>query len=73
MLIYLHQNALIALGRKARKEQFRCKLDLILASSAMTFVVTLWHLVETANTDNVKQSVELAVFIESLRPLWLLV
>jgi hypothetical protein len=38
----------------------------------MTAVVSSWHLVETANTKNLAKAVELAGFIDSLKPVWLL-
>jgi hypothetical protein len=35
-------------------------------------VVSSWHLIETANTTDVAKAVELAEFIDSLKPAWLL-
>jgi hypothetical protein len=69
---YLDQNALIALGVMARKSDFRKKLDFSLKSEALSVVVSTWHLVETANTKNMAGALELAEFIDSLKPPWLL-
>jgi hypothetical protein len=71
-LTYPDQNALIALGVKARKPEFRKKLDSALESGSFSVVVSAWHLIETANTNNLEGAVELAEFIDSLRPAWLL-
>src|SRR5260370_5685286 len=71
-LIYLDQNALIELGVKARRADFRRKLDKVIGSGAMTVVVSSWHLIETANTSNLANAEELAEFIDSLKPAWLL-
>jgi hypothetical protein len=68
---YLDQNALIGLGRKARVADFRKKLDDAINSEALGVVLSLWHLVETAHTKKLENAVELAQFIESLRPAWL--
>jgi hypothetical protein len=72
MLTYLDQNALIELGVKARDSKFRKKLDESLGIGSLTVVVSSWHLIETANTRNLDRAVELAEFIDSLRPAWLL-
>src|SRR5260370_40619469 len=69
---YLDQNALIALGVMARKADFRKKLDFSLESGALIVVVSTWHLVETANTKKMAGALELAEFIDSLKPAWLL-
>jgi hypothetical protein len=71
-LTYLDQNALVTLGRKARRPEFRKKLDDALAAGLLSVVVSSWHLIETANTANLKSALELAEFIDSLRPSWLL-
>jgi hypothetical protein len=71
-LVYLDQNALIELGVKARKTDFRGRLDGIIASGAMIAVFSTWRLIETANTNNLANAVELAEFIDSLKPTWLL-
>ena len=71
-LTYLDQNALLALGRKARKPEFRKKLDDALLSGSLTVVVSSWHLIETENTANLENALELARFIDSLQPKWLL-
>jgi len=68
---YLDQNALLKLGFKARKPDFRQRLDTALSGS-LAIVVSSWHLIETAHTSNVAIAVELAEFIDSLRPSWLL-
>jgi hypothetical protein len=68
---YLDQNALIGLGRKARDAEFRKKLDAALDSGALSVVLSLWHLVETAHTTKLENAIELAQFIESVRPAWL--
>jgi hypothetical protein len=69
---YLDQNALIALGVRARRADFRRKMDKVICSGAMTVVVSSWHLIESANTTNLANAVELAEFIDSLKPTWLL-
>jgi hypothetical protein len=69
-LTYLDQTALIALGRKARQADFRAKLDAQLSSS-LTVVLSSWHLVETSRTKNLANGIELATFIDSLKPVWL--
>ncbi len=71
-LIYLDQNATIALGRKARGSVFREKLNSHINLGNDVFVFSLWHLVETSYGGNPARSGELAAFIESLAPLWLL-
>jgi hypothetical protein len=63
---------LIALGVKARNRDFRKKLDSSLESGALSVVVSTWHLIETANTKNLAGATELAEFIDSLKPAWLL-
>jgi len=68
---YLDQNALLKLGFKARKPDFRQRLDTALSGS-LAIVVSSWHLIEKAHTSNVAIAVELAEFIDSLRPSWLL-
>jgi hypothetical protein len=70
-LTYLDQNALLALGRKARKSEYRSKLDSILQSAGLRPVVSSWHLIETAHTKSIDNAVELADFIDSLNPGWL--
>ena len=69
-LTYLDQTALIALGRKARHAEFRARLDAKLSSS-LTVVLSSWHLVETAHTKKLANAIELATFIDSLKPVWL--
>jgi hypothetical protein len=69
---YLDQNALIGLGRKARHADFRKKLDRVLESKALVAVVSSWHLIETAHTPKLRNAIELAEFIDSLKPSWLL-
>jgi hypothetical protein len=71
-LTHPDQNALIALGVKARNPEFRKKLDCALESGSFSVVVSTWHLIETANTTNLEKAVELAEFIDSLKPAWLL-
>lgn len=71
-LTFPDQNALLALGRKARHPDFRKRLDLALESKSLSVVVSSWHLIETANTTNLGNATELAEFIDSLRPAWLL-
>jgi hypothetical protein len=72
LFVYPDQNALIALGRKARNSEARGKLDAVSSSGPVTFVLSLWHLIETTNTNNITNATELARFIDSLKPLWLL-
>jgi hypothetical protein len=72
MLTYPDQNALIELGRSARRPEFRETLDSVLKSRMLAVVVSSWHLIETAHTTNVANAVELAEFIDSLDPTWLL-
>ena len=71
LLTYLDQNALLGLGFKARSPEFRKKLDGALQTS-LSAVVSSWHLIETAHTSNVAMAVELAEFIDILKPCWLL-
>jgi len=70
-LTYLDQNALIKLGVQARQSQFRRKIDSALASGCLNVVVSSWHLIETAHSARLEPALELAEFIESLRPAWL--
>ncbi len=72
LLTYPDQNALIALGVKARNVEFRTKLDKALESGSFSVVVSTWHLIETANTTNIEGAIELAEFIDSLKPVWIL-
>lgn len=71
-LIYLDQNALIALGVRAREVEFRKKLDEFIAAHQDPFVLSLWNLVESSYGESPNNSQELADFIDSLRPKWLL-
>ena len=72
-LVYLDQNALINLGRKALgSAEFRAKIDAAIESGSLTVVVSSWHLIETANTAKIENAAKLADFIDSLRPAWLL-
>lgn len=71
-IVYLDQNTLIELGVRARRAEFRGKLDRMIGSGRITAVVSSWHLIETANTTNLANAIELAEFIDSLRPVWLL-
>ncbi len=71
-ITYLDQNAVIDLGVTARKGEFCGKLDAAIGSGAFTPMVSSWHLVETANTTNLANATELAEFIDSLKPVWLL-
>lgn len=71
-LAYLDQNAVIDLGIRARRAEFREKLDAAIGSGAFTPMVSSWHLIETANTTKLANAVELAEFIDSLKPVWLL-
>ena len=71
-LTYLDQNALIELGVKARNPDFRKKLDHAIDSGSFKSVVSSWHLIETANTKNVANATELGIFLDSLKPAWLL-
>jgi hypothetical protein len=70
-LTYLDQNALIELGRMARNPEFRKKLDSAIESGSFAAVVSSWHLIETAHTSNLANAIELAEFIDSLKPSWL--
>lgn len=72
MLVFPDQNALIALGREARNSGFRTCVEAAIASGSLTIVVSAWNLVETANTSNLSKALELAEFIDSLKPAWLL-
>lgn len=71
-ITYLDQNAVIDLGVRARRAEFREKLDAAIGSGAFTPMVSSWHLIETANTTNLANAIELAEFIDSLKPVWLL-
>lgn len=70
-LLYLDQNALIALGRRARRLHFRAKLDEFIRAGT-TLVLSWWSLIEASYGDSETNSKELAVFMESIRPLWIL-
>jgi len=70
-LTYLDQNALIALGKRARQPGFRKTLDAALESRSLTAVVSPWHLIETAHSTRLPPALELAEFIDSMRPMWL--
>ena len=71
-LTYLDQNALINIGRLARKPEFRKTLDAALESKSLEVVLSSWHLIETAHPDKRDAALELAEFIDSLRAHWLL-
>lgn len=71
-LVYLDQNAVIKLGFKAKHHSSREKLDEAIAAKSITFVVSMWHLIETAHTPKLENAVALAKFIDSLQPMWLL-
>lgn len=68
---YLDQNALIELGRHARRPEFRQKLDEAVSAGGLTVVLSSWHLTETAHTAELSKALELAEFMDSLKPLWL--
>jgi hypothetical protein len=70
-LIYLDQNALISLGKRARTTDFRKRLDSFFSARTDAIVLSFWHLVETSYGRNPERSGELADFIESLDPAWL--
>jgi hypothetical protein len=70
-LTYLDQNALLGLGFKAQKPEFRASLDSAIGSGSVKFVVSSWHLIETANTANINSATRLADFIDSLDPAWI--
>jgi hypothetical protein len=70
-LTYLDQNALLGLGFKAQKPEFRTSLDSAIRSGSVKIVVSSWHLIETANTANVNSATRLADFIDSLDPAWI--
>lgn len=71
-LVYPDQNALVALGFKSQNAEFRKKVDAAIDSGTLTFVVSTWHLIETAHSPNLASATRLADFIDSLRPMWLL-
>ncbi len=71
-MTYPDQNALLGLGFKARSPEFRKKLDSAIESGSLAVVVSSWHLIETAHTSNLASAIELAEFIDSLKPAWLL-
>src|SRR6266851_1520991 len=70
-LTYLDQNALIELGRRSGKEEFRKKLDATIGAGVLTIVVSVFHLVETAKTSKAQNALRLADFIDSLNVMWL--
>jgi hypothetical protein len=71
-ITYLDQNAVIDLGVRARRAEFRQRLDAAIGSGAFIPMVSSWHLIETANTTNLANATELAEFIDSLKAVWLL-
>jgi hypothetical protein len=71
ILTDLDQVALIKLGRRARKPEVRQEVEVSLRDSPK-IVLSLWHLVETANTSNNDNKRELAKFIDSMNLSWLL-
>lgn len=72
MLIYPDQNALIGLGLRAQKDQLlRKRLYMRIKNGSLRFVVSTWHLHETAQTANVNSATRLADFMDSLTPLWI--
>lgn len=71
-LIYPDQNALIGLGLRVQKDKFlRERLYMPIKNGSLRFVVSTWHLIETAQTTNVNSATRLADFIDSLTPLWI--
>lgn len=70
-LTYLDQNALIKLGHRSRRPEFRTRLDIAIDSGSLTIVACITHLVETAQTTNRQNAILLAEFLESLKPAWL--
>lgn len=70
--IYPDQNALIGLGLRVQKDQLlRKRLYKRIKNGSLRFVVSTWHLIETAQTANVNSATRLADFIDSLTPLWI--
>jgi len=71
-MVYLDQNALIGLGLRVAKDALlRRRLYMRVNNGSLRFVVSTWHLIETAQTKNVNSASRLADFIDSLRPLWI--
>lgn len=68
MLTYLDQNALINLYRRC--DQLR-RIETAVRTKRR-IVLSPWHLVETANTRDLRKAVDLADFIDGLDCLWLL-
>ena len=57
-LVYLDQNSLIALGRKARGVDFRKKLDVFIDQGQAAIVLTWWHLIESSYGESVRNCEE---------------
>jgi len=71
-IICLDQNALIGIGLRSQKDTlFRERLYKRIEDGSLRFVVSTWHLIETANTTNINSATRLADFIDSLNPLWI--
>jgi hypothetical protein len=71
-MIYLDQNALIGLGLRVHKDPLlRERIYKRIGAGSLRIVVSLWHLVETAQTANINSATRLADFIDSLEPLWI--
>jgi len=72
VLTYLDQNALIKLAYAMQREDLRQRFETYGKANASSVVLSPWHLVETANTNNIDNAVKLASFIDALDPKWLL-
>lgn len=70
-LIYLDQNALIALAKQARTRDLRKRVDSFLSARTDAIVLCFWHLAETSYGSSPERSAKVAAFIDSLDPAWL--
>jgi hypothetical protein len=71
-LIYPDQNALIGLGLRVQRDKLlRKRLYVRIKNGSLRFVVSTWHLIETAQTTNVNSATRLADFIDTLMPRWI--
>jgi len=69
--IYIDHNILVYLVETQNKEEDEALAN-ILESQGITFLCSLWNLAETSNGKNYNQSLNLAKFLDNIKPQWIL-
>jgi hypothetical protein len=70
--IYLDQSALLYLfGETQKSAAFKSELDQAIGNGQFRLVLSPWHWVETARTQNLAKALPVAEFMDTLQPGWL--